>query len=279
MNCKIGSRIRGNFQRCVVVMVLCGLASWLFLLKGACLGQEAYIWPDPNRVSIDLASPALPKVESVATCIKKYGTDSIWTWRARYFEERLKLKDDPYRSENSSFEDVRKRGAIFNAYTGAPCILYNLPPGYFKAIVWPGVGAMKFGSQIGHIPRGIMPPGAAVGHSHFDSDEILFGLINPNENFVATHWLAAIDGDFIFAPPGVPHSVTTAGTHLDIPVGGDFLGWGVASPPQWEVYGKALLGKNQSPQAKAKGWDEVWTYVKWEKDGYGLKGKPLFYEP
>lgn len=241
------------------------------------VNSSEFIWPVPERVSINLKSTAIPQVESVATCIKKYGPDYILTWRARYFEERLRLPDDPYRSEHSSFEDVRRRGAIFNIWTGADTYLPGLPRGAFQSIVWPGVGATRIGQQ-----RGIVfssAKGVGVAHSHFASDEALFCLFQTQETYLCNHWIATNEDDIIFAPPYVPHGFAVAGTTLKIQNGGGFVCTGYASPPQQEVYGDLLLGINQSPEAKAKDWNEVWMYLNWENDGYGLKGKPLFYEP
>src|SRR3990172_3337196 len=73
--------------------------------------KASYIWPNPNFVSWDLDHPSLPKVESVAACMQKYGPDDWRTWRAQYFEKRLTLPDDPYRIEHSSFADIINRGA------------------------------------------------------------------------------------------------------------------------------------------------------------------------
>jgi len=233
------------------------------------------IWPVKERCDIPFESTAIPKVESKAVCMKKYGPNDFRTWQADYFERRLKLPDHPYRSEHSTFEQVKKRGAVFNVWTGAEGQLYGMPPHSFRCLIWPGVGMERIGEQCGYGNENII----AAEHCHSPAtNEVITMFRGEGEGYIADHWFAMAEGgDFLYAPRMVVHGMRSAGMSPLTKYRKGWVGTGFAAPAQWELYTKfKQVVVDDSPEAQAKGWKGVYTFKGWENGGYGLLGSPYY---
>jgi mannose-6-phosphate isomerase-like protein (cupin superfamily) len=240
---------------------------------------DDFIWPVKGRCDIPFSSKAIPKVESLATCSKKYGPNDWRTWRAEYFEKRLAAKDDPYRQEHSTFADVKRRGCVFNVWTGAEGQLYGMPPDSFRCLAWPGVGVERIGEQCGYGNR----DATAAVHVHSPmTNEVITMFRGEGEGFISDHWFPMAEGgDFLYVPPNVPHGMRSGGGVTEYKKG--WVGTGFAAPAQWELYTMfKQLAVDETPEAQASGWKQVYKFSNYEGGNYGLLGDPSYltaYQP
>lgn len=239
------------------------------------LAQKDLIWPTKERCDIPHESAAIPKAISKKAALKKWGPNDWRTWQSDYFERRLALPDHPYRSEHSTFKDVKERGAVFNVWTGAEAQLYGMPPHSFRCLVWPGVGMERIGEQCGYGNRDV----TAAVHCHSPAtSEVITMFRGEGEGFIADHWFAMAEGgDFLYVPKQVGHGMRSGGMGGFMPYRKGWVGTGFATPAQWELYTKfKLLTTDKSPEAQKIGWKEVYQFTGWENGGYGLLGSPYY---
>lgn len=227
--------------------------------------KTSYIWPNPNFVSWDLDHPALPKVESVAACMQKYGPDDWRTWRAQYFEKRLTLPDDPYRIEHSSFADIINRGAECNVWTGYHVGMFGMKPENFVLTMWPGVGcrSQTAGSAFLH------PGESSTIWSSFSSETLIRVHRGSGEFYLADHWIPVTRGDMLYAPPNCPHG-------FRVPAGNkeDMVAIIYITPPAIGDYISAgMLVPDVSEAAKKAGLAAVWHWKHPEE--FGPFGTPI----
>jgi hypothetical protein len=243
--------------------------------KSSELNQKDLIWPVKDRCDIPFESVAIPKAISKKAALKKWGPNDWRTYQSDYFERRLALPDHPYRSEHSTFEQVKKRGAVFNVYTGIEGSLYGMKAHEFRCLIWPGVGMERIGEQCGYGNQGSI---AAV-HCHSPAtSEVITMFRGEGEGFIADHWFAMAEGgDFLYTPKTVPHGMRSAGMSDLTTYRKGWVGTGFAAPAQWELYTKfKQLAPDTSKEAQAKGWKEVYEFKGWENGGYGLLGSPSY---
>lgn len=123
------------------------------------------------------------------------------------------------RAWSLSSEEVRKGGALFNVYKGAPFSGIGLP---MRLILWPGAGTRTAGFNYAYAPPGVPD----VAHKHPVSDECLILWAGSGQVYMGAGWLDIEANDCILAPCGVIH-----GTRNEGPC---FWG-GFASPPQLDL--------------------------------------------
>ncbi len=139
------------------------------------------------------------------------------------------------RAWNLARDDVRRNGALFNAYMGVPFSGIGLP---MRIVLWPGAGCRTAGFNYAAAPAGIQD----VIHKHPVSDECLVLWGGSGWFFIGDQWVPARAGDCVLAPQGVAH-----GHRSD----GDCHFGGFASPPQLDLLLPTDLyvdGRFTSPQ-------------------------------
>lgn len=233
--------------------------------------NDGYIWPNPNFTSWRLDSPALPKVESIATCTSKYGPSDWRTWRAQYFEKRLTQPDDSYRIEHSSFADIVNRGAECNIWTGYHVSLYGIKPENFVLAMWPGVGMNTGAVYCAFLHRG---ESSQIWNA-FTSDTIIRVHKGSGEFYLNDHWIPVTRGDLLFAPPSVPHG-------FRVPEGNkeDMVVMIYLSPTSMADYQTAgILEPDRSETARGRGWMGVMKWTHPEEFGPSGIPSPVSYSP
>ena len=255
----------------VMAFVFCASFSCAFAeKKGSVLDQKDLIWPVEDRCDIPFESDAIPKVISKKAALEKWGPNDWRTWRSDYFERRLALKDHPYRSEHSTFEEVKKRGAVFNVYTGAQAALYGMedPWEEFRCLIWPGVGMERIGEQCGYANQ----DGIAAVHCHSPmTSEVITMFRGEGEGYIGDHWFAMAEGgDFLYTRKTVPHGMRSAGMSERTTYRKGWVGTGFATPAQWELYNKF---KQVAP---LEGEEHLYGFHGWENGGFGLLGSPSY---
>lgn len=133
--------------------------------------------------------------------------------------------DPDCRAEHLPMADVRREGALFNAYTGTPFTGLGIPA---RLVLWPGAGTRSAGFNYALAPAGATD----AMHIHPVSDECLVLWEGVCEGYTAAGYsesrFVALDTfDVILAPCGVLHGHRS----LDTP---SVLG-GFASPPQLDL--------------------------------------------
>jgi mannose-6-phosphate isomerase-like protein (cupin superfamily) len=134
----------------------------------------------------------------------------------------LAFSDDQpgVRSWRLEREDVRRRGALFNVFMGAPFTGIGVP---MRLILWPGAGSRTAGFNLAAPDSGT----ADALHTHPVSDECLVMWHGDSaEFFIGGTWLPATANDVALAPCGVAHGHRSQGVTL-------FGGY--ASPPQLDL--------------------------------------------
>jgi quercetin dioxygenase-like cupin family protein len=137
-------------------------------------------------------------------------------------ESALAFHDDQpaVRSWMLEREDVRRRGALFNVFMGAPFTGIGVP---MRLILWPGAGSRTAGFNLAAPESGT----ADELHTHPVSDECLvMWRGDRSEFFIGGTWLPAKANDVALAPCGVAHGHRSDGVTL--------FG-GFASPPQLDL--------------------------------------------
>jgi mannose-6-phosphate isomerase-like protein (cupin superfamily) len=124
------------------------------------------------------------------------------------------------RSWNLERDDVRRDGALFNVFKGAPFSGIGLP---MRLILWPGAGTRSVGFNYAYDPNGVMD----TLHTHPVSDECLVMWAGSGRFFIGGQWVDAQANDVALAPCGVAHG------HLSSSDGTYFGGF--ASPPQLDL--------------------------------------------
>jgi quercetin dioxygenase-like cupin family protein len=115
--------------------------------------------------------------------------------------------------------DVRRGGALFNVFMGAPFTGIGVP---MRLILWPGAGSRTAGFNLAAPESGT----ADELHTHPVSDECLAMWRGDGEFFIGETWLPAKANDVALAPCGVAHGHRSEGVTL--------FG-GFASPPQLDL--------------------------------------------
>jgi quercetin dioxygenase-like cupin family protein len=134
----------------------------------------------------------------------------------------LAFHDDQPRVRSWMLErdDVRRRGALFNVFMGAPFTGIGVP---MRLILWPGAGSRTAGFNLAAPDSGT----ADELHTHPVSDECLVMWRGDSaEFFIGGTWLPAKANDVALAPCGVAHGHRSEGVTL-------FGGY--ASPPQLDL--------------------------------------------
>lgn len=104
-------------------------------------------------------------------------------------------------------EDVRRGGALFNVFMGAPFTGIGVP---MRLILWPGAGSRTAGFNLAAPASGT----ADELHTHPVSDECLVMWRGDGEFFIGGTWLPAKANDVALAPCGVPHGHRSEGVTL-----------------------------------------------------------------
>ncbi|RLB03082.1 MAG: hypothetical protein DRG83_07565 [Deltaproteobacteria bacterium] len=229
---------------------------------------ENIIWPDPSRVpNWDLRGPAIPTVESVSVCMEKYGPNDWRTWRAQYFENRLELPDDPYRYENSNFQEARDRGLLANLWTGTPFPVYGMSGESSRLILYPLTGSFQQQVQSAALHRGE----SADIHSQYHSETIIVVWYGQGEVYLYDSWVPVTADDLVYVPVGCPMAWRVPESS---PM--DMVLFIVTAPVPFDEYIKTnLVVLDKSETAEKLQWNAVW---KWADPGVtGLLGNPDYY--
>lgn len=123
------------------------------------------------------------------------------------------------RAWNLSAEQVRREGALFNVYKGAPFHGIGLP---MRLVLWPGAGTRTAGFNYAYAG----PSVPDIAHRHPVSDECLILWAGKGQAYMGQDWIDIEANDVILAPCGVIHGTRN--------VGPTFWG-GFASPPQLDL--------------------------------------------
>jgi len=227
------------------------------------------IWPNKERCDIPADSPALPQVDSYAETLAAFGPNDYRTWRADYFERRLKIADHKYRAEHSTIVDVKKRGCIFNVWTGATAQLYGMSEGSFRCLVWPGVGCERIGEQCGYGNENE----ATDIHAHGPhTDEVITMFRGEGEGYISDHWMPMAEGgDFLYVTQNGLHGMRSAGMSDRTTYRKGWVGTGMAAPAQWELYTK-FSQIIVDPEAEKKGYGHVFKFANNDNGKFGLVG-------
>ncbi|MFB3915881.1 MAG: hypothetical protein ACE14M_04090 [Terriglobales bacterium] len=231
--------------------------------------EAQYIWPNPRFVSMPTStfySPAFPKVESVAACLKKYGPNDWRTWRAQYFENRMGLADEPYRYEHTSFKAALDRGMLCNLWTGTPFPIYGMDAESSRLILYPltGSDSQQWQSAALHVGQ------SCEIHSQYASETIMLVWHGSGELYIHDHWIPVTACDIGYAPVGCPIA-------WRVPEGNkeDMVLAIITAPCPFQEYLKTgLIVKDTSEEGKQRGWENVW---KWADPAVtGLLGHPAY---
>lgn len=225
-----------------------------------------YIWPKPDSTSAaGTDNPALPKVEKVDTCLKKYGVHDWRTWRAQYFENRLRIPEDPYRYERTSFEAAADRGMMCNIWTGTPFPIYGMNGESSRLILYPLTGSKEAQVQTVALHRGE----SCDIHNQYASETLIVVWYGSGELYLFDHWIPVTGEDIGYAPVGCPMAWRCPKDNPE-----DMVLFIVTSPPPFAEYVKTgLMVKRESQEGKKGGWPQVlW---KWANPALaGLLGQP-----
>ncbi len=128
---------------------------------------------------------------------------------------------------NLSREAIRRQGALFNVFKGAPFAGLSVP---MRLILWPGQGARTAGLHTGLVA----PDQAADTHSHPSGDDCIFVWEGATEAYLGGEWVPVGPLEGAMAPCGVTHGGrgSTAGA------GRTALLSGFGAPAQLDVYMK-----------------------------------------
>jgi gentisate 1,2-dioxygenase len=136
------------------------------------------------------------------------------------------------RAHNLSSEQVRLKGALFNALMGTPFIGLGIP---MRLVLWPGASTRMVGFNYANNPLGV----TEKVHKHPVSDECLTLWSGTGELYIGgIGWLEAEANDVILAPCGVVHG------HRAINGRGPMMMGGFASPPQIDLVTSTNLYKD-----------------------------------
>lgn len=124
------------------------------------------------------------------------------------------------RAWNLSAAEVRRAGALFNVYAGAPFSGIGIP---MRLILWPGAGSRTAGFNFAFAPTGV----ADLIHTHPVSDECLILWAGSGQVTFGNGWIDVDTHACVLAPCGVMHGHRNA-------QGPCFWG-GFASPPQLDL--------------------------------------------
>lgn len=124
------------------------------------------------------------------------------------------------RAWNLTPEEVRRDGALFNAFRGAE--FSGIGVGPMRLVLWPGAGTRMAGFNFTYVA----PHVPDVAHRHPVSDECLVLWAGRAQVLVADRWIDVEAHDVVLAPCGVIH-----GHRSPTPT---FFG-GFASPPQLDL--------------------------------------------
>ena len=135
------------------------------------------------------------------------------------------------RAWNLSNEEIRKKGALFNAFYGAP--LTGLVQGADDSqgaamllILFAGFGTGNTGLNFA-----CMTPGMTADiHTHPDSDECVINWWGGNPVWLGDRWIQSASYDCVLAPSGVRHGGYIPADQEDY-----LLVGGLAAPPQLDL--------------------------------------------
>lgn len=253
-----------NYANYIIVFLLTAV----FTITASFVEAEDLIWPDPVYVSNwKQKRAAIPEVESVATCMKKYGENDWRTWRAQYFENRLALPDDAYRYEHTNFNDAEDRGMLCNIWTGTPFPIYGMDGESSRLILYPLTGAysQQFSSAALHIGE------TADMHSHYHSESILVVWHGQGEVYIYDSWVPVTAGDLVYVPVGCPMAWRVPESSPKDMV----LFIATAASPFHEYIKTGMMSPDKGQAGKDREWMHMW---KWnDPAATGLLGNPDYY--
>lgn len=139
----------------------------------------------------------------------------------RYREDHAAL-----RAWNLPREEVRRGGALFNAFKGATYGGIGVP---MRIVLYPGSGTRLSGLHIGIIP----PDSEADVHRHPVSDDTVFVLEGSTVGHLEGDWIPISPLEAPMAPCPVAHGGRPS------PTGEPTLVLGLGAPPQLDIYMKA----------------------------------------
>ena len=138
------------------------------------------------------------------------------------------------RAQNLDPRDVRREGALFNAFSGAayrgflPAHMPEMGKAHMVFTLWPGYGVKSTGFHFAHgIP--VVPTRI---HSHPVTDECVILFAGKGQFYCGDRWVKAETFDCVLAPCGVRHQVRGR----ENPLAGRWYAGGFASPPQLDLY-------------------------------------------
>jgi len=126
---------------------------------------------------------------------------------------------------NMTKQEIRTKGALFNAFYGALFTEYGSP---LLFVLWPGFGTRNLGFHMGSMPAGQ----AFRSHIHPISDEVVISFVGGGKAYVGDRWMPIQTLDAVLAPQGVTHGGSTPKDKDDAV---QLMG-GFASPPQQDLY-------------------------------------------
>lgn len=127
------------------------------------------------------------------------------------------------KSQNLALDEIKLKGALFNALEGAPFTGIGLP---MRLVLWPGAGGRLTSFNYAYTEIG----DADVIHKHPVSDEFLMMWSGLGPSFGGGFALVDADeNDVMLAPCGVAHG------HRSIDGRGPSMMGGFASPPQLDL--------------------------------------------
>ncbi len=149
-------------------------------------------------------------------------------------EMHLNNSHPELRAQNLDPEDIRREGALFNAFLGAsyrgfePAYMPDFGKAHMVLTLWPGYGVKSTGFHFAHgIP--VMPTRV---HSHPVTDECVILFAGKGQFYCGDRWVEAETFDCVLAPCGVRHQVKGR----ENPLAGRWFAGGFASPPQLDLY-------------------------------------------
>jgi len=158
--------------------------------------------------------------------------DAIEAAKARATSGHLSPENEMHLSEshpelrawNLSVDEIRRDGALFNAYKGAAFGGLDVP---MVLVLWPGYGVRSTGFHFGRMDAGQV----AHLHSHPVSDEAVINWGGGSDVYVDGAWVPTGTFDVSLAPCGVVH-----GGRVPANASEPFFPGGFAAPPQLDLY-------------------------------------------
>jgi quercetin dioxygenase-like cupin family protein len=243
------------------------LLTAVFTLSAVYASAGDLIWPDPAYVSNpNQKRAAIPEVEKVSICMKKYGKNDWRTWRAQYFENRLALPDDGYRYEHTNFQAALDRGMNCNIWTGTPFPIYGMSGESSRLILYPLTGSesQQFQSAALHIGE------SCDKHSQYHSETIIAVWHGQGELFIHDQWIPVTAGDLGYVPVGCPMAWRVPKNSPK-----DMVLFIITAPCPFNEYIKTGMMKPVTDKAaKEREWMHVWKWV--DPAATGLLGHPDF---